>query len=175
MKYSILTFMVLAINWARAQEPVVNGNDAPISKGIVIDSPRLLLSWGSPIQEDPDYHLKIKRFKRLLTVVKWDSVNIFDMPMDSIFMHYVTSPNPQTMHWQGFHSIYLYFKPEYTDRMRPLFEHLFGPPKTSRSKRGRFVYIWQTTRFFAIISNRKSYGALNGHVNAYIGIPHYIL
>jgi hypothetical protein len=175
MKYFVLICMAMAIIDAEAQEPVLNGNDAAISKGIQFDNPRLLLSWGAPIPDDTAYHLKIRGVLKALTIVEWDSVRIFDTPTDSVFMHYVTANKPQTMRWQGFHSIYLYFEPGNTDRMKAIFEHLFGPPKTSRSKGGQFIYIWQTTRFQAILSNRRRYGALNGHVNAYIGIPHYIL
>jgi hypothetical protein len=175
MKYSILICIAMAVIDAEAQEPVLNGNDAAISKGILVDNPSFLLSWGGPIPDDTAYHLKIRRTFKVLTIVEWDSVKIFDMPMDSVFLHYVTANKPQTIQWQGFHSIYLYFEPGNTDRMKAIFEHLFGPPKTSRSKQGQFVYIWQTTRFQAIITNRKRFGALNGHVNAYIGIPHYIL
>jgi hypothetical protein len=174
MKYFSLIVMVLTIVEVQAQEPVLYGNDAAISKGISVDSPNILLSWGAPMPDSPDYHLKIRRIMKNLTVVEWDTVTIFNVRMDSIFMHYVTAKTPQTIQWQGFHSIFLYFQPEYTDRMKALFDHLFGPPITSRNKRGRFDYIWKTENLFAFISNRKRYAARNGHVDAYIGIPHYI-
>jgi hypothetical protein len=176
MKYSVLICMAMAVAFidAEAQEPVVNGNDAAISKGIQVDNPSLLLSWGAPVPQDTAYHLKIRRIFKVMTIVEWDTVKVFDMPMDSVFLHYVTPNRPQTMQWQGFHSIDLFFEPGNTDRMKAIFEHFFGPPKTSRSKQGQFVHIWQTARFYAFISNRKRYGALNGHVNAYIGIPHYL-
>ena len=174
MKYPVLICIVLAFIRAEAQEPVPKANDAAITKGILLDSPSLLLSWGAPIPDDAAYHLKIRRKFKVLTIVEWETVKIFGMLMDSVFLHYVTANTPQTTKWQGFHSIDLFFEPANTDRMKAIFEHLFGPPKTSRSKQGQFVYIWQTAGFYAFVSNRKRYGALNGHVNAYIGIPHYV-
>ena len=166
--------MVLANIAAQAQEPVLYGNDAAISKGIPVDSPNVLLSWGASMPDGPAYHLKIRRIMKNLTVAVWDTVTIFHIPMDSVYMHYVTAETPQTIQWKGFHSIFLFFQPDYTDRMKALFDQLFGPPQTSRNKRGRFVYIWQTKNFFAFISNQKGFAARSGHVDAYIGIPHYV-
>ncbi len=168
-------FMAIAILNAGAQEPALHGNDAAITSGIKVDSPSLLLSWGAPIPSDTAYHLKIRARLKVLIVVQWNSVRIFGLPMDSVFLHYVTARTAQTRKWDGFHSIFQYFEPDKTARMKAILEQLFGRPKTSRSKRGQFIYIWQTTRFQAILTNRKRYGALNGHVYAYIGIPKYIL
>src|SRR5580658_6537232 len=123
MKYFVLIFMAIAIIDAEAQEPVVNGNDAAISMGIQVDNPSFPLSWGAPIPGDTACHLKIRRVLKVLAIVEWDSVRIFDTPMDSVFMHYVTPTRPQTIQWQGFHSIFLFFEPGNTDRMKAIFEH----------------------------------------------------
>ncbi len=175
MKYTLFACLAMAAIHAEAQEPVDRGNDSAVTKGILVDSPILMLSLGAPLPDDTAYHLKIRGKFKVLTIVQWDTVNIFGTPMDSVFMHFVTATRPEIRQWQGFHSIFLYFEPGYTGRMKALFEQLFGSPKISRSKRGQFVYIWQTGRFQAILTNRKRYGARNGHANAYIGIPHYIL
>jgi hypothetical protein len=80
MKYFRLTVIALTIIAAQAQEPVLYGNDATISKGILVDSPNVLLSWGEPLPDNPAYHLKIRRIMKNLTVAEWDTVTIFHVP-----------------------------------------------------------------------------------------------
>ena len=147
-----------------------------VSNGLQLDSPRVMLAWGSPMPDSTLYpHYKVRRiFSGSMIVSEWDSVKLFGIPIDSIFIHYLIPPKTPPQ-WRGMHTVYLHFDPGYTNRMITIFNDCFGPATTIRRSGKHFVYKWYTKNFLAFISNRKHYAARNGRVTAYIGIPHFVL
>jgi hypothetical protein len=176
LRQLICFIFVLSGMWAAAQEPAFLGNDsAVINKGIQLDSPRLLLDWGSALPDSSVSRLfRIRRVLKEMTVVEWDSVVFFHVPIDSAIMHYITTTKPKQIKWRGFHSIFLIFNLRDTDRMRVIFNQLFGSPLSSINRRGRFWYTWQNKQFMAFITNRRPPAGVSGQVVAFIGIPHYL-
>jgi hypothetical protein len=167
--------LVLLTIVAKAQTNALNPS-FDLSNGLQLDSPRVKLAWGSPMPDSTRYpHYRVRRiFPGSMVVSEWDSVRIFGIPIDSIFFHHVIPPNTPPQ-WRGMHSVYLFFGPDYTDQMVAIFDQLFGPARKVRRGRKRFVYQWYSKNFRAFISNRKHFDVgANGHVVAYIGIPHFV-
>ncbi len=180
MKYCLYVVLLFSIRLA-AQEPAPAINTTEISDGILIDSPNVHLIWSSPLPDSSAYrNFRVRVRHKDLIVAEWDSVVLFNIPIDSIFLHYLS---PNTTQWRGLHSLFLYFDPKYTDQLKAAFDRYFGCPPKSHRKRGRFAYRWYTKdyNFGGHINiwdrhtlDHSHHKGDHGHWNAYIGIAHYM-
>lgn len=158
----MLLFFSLATNAAKAQEPTSKFM-ADLFNGIQVDSPKVFLAWGTGTQDSVRAHIGQNRLgvydDKTQTQLRWDSLRIFDTPMDSIFMFYLWPPG----RWHGLRQVSMCFNSVYVDQLKILFYRNLGQPAVARSKRGHFYYFWHYKSELSVyLSNRRSFGGKNG-------------
>jgi hypothetical protein len=149
IKFIFGIMLVGAAFGSQAQDSPAEFLDS-LLKGVQIDSPNVFLYWGSgyhdSLKTDPllmrelkDHMLGVWDHSTNTTQVRWTSVKVFGIPMDSVYLRYFWPSN----HVLGFHWTDLAFDPAYTQQMKALFTRYMGNPAKHRdNQHGRYFYMW---------------------------------
>ena len=159
----LLLFLLLAGTMTKAQQ---TRSDFLVGllRGIQVDSPQVFLWWGSgnhdSLKTDPLFKLELQTHQpgvwdKSQSQVRWDSVRVFDIPMDSIYLTYWWMPGRN----QGLREVFMITNPAYAVRLKVLFMQYLGKPNKNRNKDGRFLYEWHDKGELSVwLSNYKFTG-----------------
>ena len=172
----ILLVLLLAGTMTKAQQTPSNFL-AGLLRGIQVDSPQVFLWWGSgnhdslkidPLARELKEHQKGVWDFKLQSQTRWDSIKIFDIPVDFVLLRYFWAPGQYLgLRWVG-----MSLNPIYIEQAKTLFLRYMGNPNKSRNSHGRFLYSWHFKGELSVyLTNRKSSGSENGNVVLLITNP----